>query len=379
MTARRPGLTPLAALALSGAAVFGPVAGSGLAQDAPVTITGRQQPSQQRTFGVSFDGGSIREYVAALRKAAGDIPVNVLISGDEEALELPEIVLEKVTVENAINALNFVRTDECVVGVNSTGHGEEEVFAVYVESRRPRGRTGGPIIKEEPAQPTSFEVFSLAQLLESPADEEGGPTADTTTLLTAIDTALEMAGAGGSTDIKFHPDSGLLIIKGDERETKLVGRLINEVYNDVTRRRVELRNLKAELSVATTELQKAEVALQAQHGELEIAQSELDQMEKLKASGMVGEGELRNARVGMKRMMGELDVAQLELEQRRHRVDALMDQIKALQARTKAPTSAEAIKAEIRRLKDRIADLEAKLAAMDSADAGTNRSGRGGR
>lgn len=373
---RRPALGSLVrGMVLAGIVATGPAAPGVLAQEQEqqrAVSPFRDSTPPPRTFAVTFGGGSLREYVKAIREAAGDIPVNVMLTGDEDSLVLPEIVLEQVTVENAVEALGFVRTESSEVSVYGTGQGDEQVFAVNVQARRAAAERNTAIDStDEP----SFEVFSLARLLEAPADEEGGPTADISTMLTAIDTAMEMAGGGDATEIKFHPDSGLLIVKGDQRETKIVANLINELYSDVTRRRSELRDLKNQLSEAATRVQAAEVQLHAQRGELEIARTQLEQMEKMREGGFVGEAEVSQASVRIQQLTGEMEVREIELQQKQERVAALHSQIEALRARSGAPSSADAIRAEISRLEEQLAVLREKLANME----GRKGAGQGGR
>lgn len=344
-------------------AVVGTACLLGLGAATPATGQQNSAFGTDTNFAVSFKGGSIESFVNALRDASGDVPVNVIVSGQTDGLQLPPIMLEHVDVKNAVRSLKYLSVDPYVIDVGMTDEGAANgVMSIAVHKRvAQRQQPGMNVIA---GQPDRLEVISLTELLEGAGDD--GASADTATLLTAIDTALAMAGDTQAAELKFHPDSRLLIIRGSDRQADLVKRLINEVYQDVTRRRSITHQLRAELRQAEIEAQKADVTVQASRDEFEMARAELDQLKKLHASGMVGDGELRGAERQIQQMQSHMEIAELERQQRMERLHTIADQLKAVEAKFAAPTTEEAIKAEVNRLRTRIRELENRLNQLNS-------------
>jgi hypothetical protein len=325
------------------------------------------------TISVSFGGGSVKSFVAALRKASGDVPVNIVVSGDIEGLDLPEIELEQVTVANAVRSLEFLRLPDHRIGVEALD--ESMPFGVLaIKAWRSDGAsafresvqvqmTAGQIERQ-------VTIFSLAELLESDVDDDSA-TADVSTLLAAVDAALAMADAQGA-EIKFHPDSSLLIVRGTGRQLSLVKELITAMNSDILRRRGEMLELKNELKSARTLAHRANIELRTAYAEVEIAKAEFEQLQQLQKDGFTSEGDVRKADLKLQQMMGRIEVSQLELDQATSRVDEISYRIKHLSARQSAPTTEDAVKAEISRLEQRISVLKARLTEI-SGDANRRR------
>ena len=321
---------------------------------------GAQQDSMfgaSQNFAVNFEGGSVESFVNALRQAAGDIPVNIIVSGHTEGLQLPAIILEHVNVRNAVKSLEHLMVEPYAIDVGMTDEGlANGVMSIAVVKRTPRGPQRNTAQNVFPEPENRLEVISLTELLEGTGEE--GANADTATLLTAIDTALAMADDAQTAELKFHPDSHLLIVSGSARQTDLVKRLINEVHDDVIRRRQFTSQLKNEMRHAEIEAQKAEVEIQAARSDFEIARREFDQLKALRDSGMVGESEMMAAERQIQQIQSQMEIAELEREQRMTRLHAIAEQLDASEQRFAAPSTEEAIKAEIDRLRSRIRDLE---------------------
>jgi hypothetical protein len=312
------------------------------------------------TFGVNFPGGSVKDFVASLRKASGDVPVNVVVSGDTEGLVLPEIVFEQVTVANAVESLQYLNLPNHVIQISSLDESLPDGVLVISAYRRPAANpTGAAAPAQDVSSDQQVSIFSLAELVQTDADDDSA-TADVSTLLAAVDAALDMADAKGA-EIKFHPDSSLLIVRGTGRQIGLVKQLLDAVYGDILRRRDEMRTLKSDLRDAKTDAQRAEIGLKSAVTELDMARAELDQLQGLHQAGAAGDGDLRKADLNVKQLTGQVQIAELELDQRQARVKDISDRIQELTARQAAPGSSDAIKAEISRLERRIGELKARL------------------
>lgn len=338
-------------------AVIGAACLLGLGAAAPASGQQGSAFGPTGTFGVEFRGGSIQEFVESLREASGEVPVNVIVSGTTDGLDLPPIVLEQVNVLNAVKSLEHLNVEPYHIDITATNESPTGVLSIAVYERLSQQASPGRSRSQRPEP--KLEVISLTELLEGNGVDDGG--SDAATLLTAIDTALAMAGETQSAELKFHPDSRLLIISGSERQTGLVKNLIGEVHDDVIRRRQVTNSLRQDIRLAEIEVQKAEVELQSSHSEVQMARESLDQLRQLHASGMVGDGELMQAERQLKQLHSLSEIAELEREQRSARLKNMVSQLRASEQRFAAPTTEDAIKTEIDRLRSRLRELEARL------------------
>jgi len=190
-----------------------------------------QAPEQ--TISIEFRGGSLADYVAAVR-AAGD-SVNILLSPLASEVHLPSLVLKNVAVESALDAVtDIVRSD---LGINV---------------RRHRGNTGSPVysvgVRQRPRQPSQttqgsssrvVEVFSMSTLTDELADVPKGPglTVKPETILSAIETGLGISQEKEKAVIRFHADSGLLFVQGSRAQQDIVRGVLSRMRADVLLRR----------------------------------------------------------------------------------------------------------------------------------------------
>jgi hypothetical protein len=145
----------------------------------------------------SFPGGTVQQYVEALRKAA-DKPVNVAVHAKAAQVILPPISMQSVYLTDALQVIEYVseRSPDLQVGVTNlsqrpgtpalpmAGLGSTAAFAVIAHERR------APREEEKLAGPADLMVnaMSIADLLD---ERRGGM--NPATVLGAVESALQLA------------------------------------------------------------------------------------------------------------------------------------------------------------------------------------------
>lgn len=200
-----------------------------------------EQSSQPRhitadpVVSLTFRGGTLREFVEALREAGDDI--NIVIPGTADDVPMPRMVLTKTSVESALRSAGVITGGDFKLRVETLrGHESRPVYAVDVETRRRRSAN-----EAKPAGvqsgPKMVNVFSLAFLTSAAANEDASLTVDADTVLTAVETGLMVGGGDSAPTMKFHADSGLLFVEGTIQEMNLVQSIISNLESDLRRKR----------------------------------------------------------------------------------------------------------------------------------------------
>lgn len=218
--------------ALCGLALAGPV--SPAPAQSPPALPARFDRGDwlSATVTIAFPGGTVGEYLAALRAAAGEMPINVAFTGGVEELAMPPVSFRGVQLDTAIRAIaNLAAPRGGRVRVQGSGDQQPPGFGVgapmfVVSLERPREADGIE---------TVTRVMSLAVLTPPRADPASGLTADIA--LSAVEAALQAdRTAGTPADIRFHKDSGLLFVTGTPGQCGLVEEVLARLQSDTKAR-----------------------------------------------------------------------------------------------------------------------------------------------
>ncbi|MFM9996530.1 MAG: hypothetical protein ACKVU4_12115 [Phycisphaerales bacterium] len=281
-----------------------------------------KQPEIAARITVDFKGGFLKEYVTSLRNSVRNEPVNIVLSGEAD-LELPSITLKGVAVEAAVALLEHLELADGKISVSSTPQaGAAPVFVIRSYRSVRVASSGKPA--NDGAGDLDLAVFSLRSLLEVPpgTPEAPGAKSDATSLLTAVQTALTMGGGNRDPEMKFHPESGVLVIRGSHEQTGAVQRLIGAMQGDMDRYRSAAGHSRAKESELEANLARAQVDMQAAASEVEFAITEFEQAELLAKEGHVSAGDVaraklaidqRRANVSRAKIAVDLSVQQLEV------------------------------------------------------------------
>lgn len=283
------------------------------------------QPSTPSLLSLTFNGGPIGDYILAVRKAAGRTPVNVVYKHNADRIGLPPLEISMVTLQTAVQMLEWVH-DPMPTGSEFdieriAMDGGEPVFVLSV-----RAGFKGPAMV-----PPTTSVFSIRSIIEAaPTDPADTPvTLSPSVVLSALESILSVQAEDGAAApvLKFHADSGLVVVKALPEQVTLVSRAIATMQEDIAHRRQMFGNV--DLDAIQTERNKAAINLQRAAEGLSTAQENLKRLEQLHAAGNVGEQELLAARSGARQMELTLQSAQAELDLYEKRLARLKGTAKA--------------------------------------------------
>lgn len=213
------------------------VLAAGAILGAPSTPAQDQGPAQGLVISIDFDGGSLADLIAEIRAAGPNI--NILIPPDAAEVRVPSLSLKEVTVATALRAISDVASNQTVnvaTSVQQSGPGQP-VFAMRVDLDRSSPR------------PTSqyVAVYSIKALTEAmPGDPETVRiNLSAETILTAIDTGLDVGETGGEPEIRYHEESGLVFVRANTLQHGLIRDVIQNMDRDQQRRRQALQRADA--------------------------------------------------------------------------------------------------------------------------------------
>lgn len=277
----------------------------------------REPEAQRLAITVEFSGGTVAEYVVALKEACKPNPVNVVLSEGAAADKLAPISLRQASLAAAmqaipaasasgVNAWQIMRLMDALPGEDAAGD-SKETAPVYQVYRSPGKRDAGP-------SRVIMEVFSVQKIVGRETD----PVATEkriAAVLTAAETTLNM-GRGGRAmpEMKFHKESGLLIVRGEQDDVMAVKDVIERMSDDSGRAADEATRRETVARQMQINVAKAELAAKTTRSQLELAQAKLGQVEKLVAAGNESTTVALEMKAEVDRRAAALEMAMLEVE-----------------------------------------------------------------
>jgi hypothetical protein len=244
-------------------------------------------------------------YVDAVRAASKNN--NIVTMPGVEHFTMPPVTLTGVSVEGALVPLEYARpTDPRYAQMDDVEleiDDEDGVFVIAPEEGWP------PRVETEQA------VWSVASLMG-----RGGLSADD--VLTAVQSAADTLGAGSSS-IKFHAETRLLIVEGPEETLMVVDRVLDgleESAEAAMERREHIDELELEADQLRVELDHA-------RAELDEALRMRERVEQQVRAGDLAEDEGWPAEIRSRVRDHEREVAQISSRIRRveRRIERLRD------------------------------------------------------
>ncbi|MCP4590695.1 MAG: hypothetical protein GY842_08120 [bacterium] len=228
-------LTSILVVAVVGfALMWCPVAS---AQSGPDSGTEREA----QLVNLDFPGGSVVDYVAALRKAVRD--VNIVVMPAAQDLEVPPVQLQSVGLGSALQLIQgrFNPDERTVVEIEVADvsvyeDGEGAVWRVSAEIHR-RGR------------PSSMEtrVWCVADLRDTDTPPEA--------VLTAVETAVGLLAEDyPPAEIRFHEATGLIIARGHREQVGAIDQVLDELRGN--RKRAQTSEESKETQEQAEELKR---------------------------------------------------------------------------------------------------------------------------
>jgi hypothetical protein len=211
---------------------------------------------------LQYTGGPVGKYVELIR---GYTKANILIGDEVAKLDMPAVELRDVELRTALEVVpQLVSLGDDARMRLQVLDGASPVFVFKVDRR--------------PENPPSLEVFSLQGLLSA----KGEAKLKQETILTAIEKDLaEMPQNQAS--VSFHPESGLLLVKGWADQLKVVKQVIEKLEEGVGRieqagETVKMREAEDAIRKVEAEKEQVLVRLQAMESQMQILQRQNEEL-----------------------------------------------------------------------------------------------------
>ncbi len=300
------------------------------------------QPAQPafEPMNLEWPGGTLADYVERVLKATGSNPLNVVVDPAVESWPVAPVTLRQVSPSAAIELLEWAtqvpETHRFSVGLASRGRDNSAPVMVLRAERLPTGA-----LQHMPAQ---VQVLPIRPLIEPGPGESSSMVYKSDVVLSALEAALQMADQDGQpATVRFHPDSGLLLVKGDHGELNSAVRTVDLLSADLEERRrrfaaepskelsqrlskiaeasrgdleLELVDLRAELTITQANVQQARV-------EAQRIEEELPRLKQLADRGMVSDSQIRDAEVALQRARLAVETAIAQESRVKQRLDIL--------------------------------------------------------
>jgi len=263
---------------------------------------------QEIRVSVDFGGGTLNEYVSALRNAQSKQPINIVVTPEAEDLPVPPVNLIDVPIEAAVEML------EGKYPLPESGYA-----SVDVDDYSRFGDPNHTLLKvaaSRDARNVHTSVWSVTEEMEAglPAEK----------ILAAVEAVLSVFPY--ESNLKFHEATGLLILRGTEDQIAAVEEALERLHDGIAWRENQQEILHDQLAPLKSELQEAEIELREAQQVLHVTQLSLESAVEDHEEGLVSKEGVA---------MEELDVIKKEgrvmiLE---HRVQDLKSRINRLEAK----------------------------------------------
>lgn len=344
-----------------------------------------------------FAGGTLGDYIEAVERAAGADAPTVMIRGDAEGIRVAPVDLRQIHMFSAIQLLDgdhMGADNETPYGVRSVNvgapSGGRPAYLVTVQGYG-RSKPGAP--------ERDFMVLPIRQITEALPGDPPEIVIPAETVLTAVETVIAIADPEGSaTEIRFHPESGLLMLAGPSKALVAAEQVLGQITRDVEQRRDRARELQRaqgltnpeqleqQLADARAEAEMAAVRMDTAQQRSEGMAQRAEEMQKLAEAGSTSEGELRQARMELAESEAQVQEGRIIVERAMQRVQQFEKQLersKQIVSGGGSGAGGDALREENAMLRDRLAVLEAQIAKLNEElkgragpGAGTGRSGR---
>ena len=198
------------------------------------------------TFDLKFPGGGPTDLVKAIEAATGK-PLNVIISKQDEDIELPPLKMTGVNVEQLFQALEPMSV-KTVIAYSGGGSSAMTTSYGFRTTGDPTENSIWYFHVTRPASVSSAKIcrfWSLAPYLER------GFTVDDIT--TAIQTGWKMAKDSSPPELNYHKETKLLMAFGDQDELQTISTVLqtlpasNATRPELDSMRQEIKDLQAKI------------------------------------------------------------------------------------------------------------------------------------
>ncbi|MBK7404741.1 MAG: hypothetical protein IPJ41_08930 [Phycisphaerales bacterium] len=196
-------------------------------------------------------------------------------------------------------------------------------------------------------------------------------------------------------DLKYHADSGLLIVAGEPEALSAAADVVRAITNDIRERRDRARDiqkvqgltnpdaLESELADAQAQAEISQVETEAAIARAQAAEAQLDKAKAMHESGNLSEGELRSVQAQVLDARSQMQTLRIKAgrdSQRAAQAQEAFARAKAIAAGGGSSSDLDGLSKENAMLRDRLAEMEAQLKRLqDRMEADSKGKGGGSR
>ena len=238
------------------------------AQDTPKAAAQHAEAPDEELIDVQFPGGTVAEYIAALRKAHAEANI-VSIPPASEAL-LPKIELRHSSVNSAAYLLHELVAQHSrglaelrVASVPTMYSGESEIYTITARVYGPENSPAAGTINAA----VETRVWSIADLLDDHLKAEQ--------VLSAIEAGLDLIKEEHEpAEIRYHADTALIIASGHPAQIAMIHEITHSLWDTRLRQQERERSLQpmkdivAQVEMANQRLAEENMKLRQERDEL---------------------------------------------------------------------------------------------------------------
>jgi len=287
-------------------------------------LTATNPPAVQ-LLDVEFRGGTLEEFVTAIRAAANPEPVNVVLLGRAGELPVPAVTLRRVTAESAFRAV----CSRSMARVDSLDSGGDPIITIETDPgsatrQASVGRATGGRQSSVGSEVAVLRVYSVRDFVD-------GKSVTYSTVLDALRTALSADEVETRAEVLHHEASGVLIVRGTIEQQNVAEQVLDAIRTDARVGEQAQQVIDGERLVLKQRLRTAEIEVGRAAVELDAAMENLAHVSKLSEGDFVAETELLAAK-------RSAELARLQREQAEVQLQALAAQLQALDKKSGGAT-----------------------------------------
>ncbi|MBL8728723.1 MAG: hypothetical protein JNM25_09860 [Planctomycetes bacterium] len=214
----------------------GPTPGRSREKESPVVVS------------MTFPGGTLAQFVAAVRGAEPN--ANIVMATRAAEARVPPLELRGAGLEQALESACMVVEGPVEVRVKDSGGQGQPVYTILAMERRQPGVVGTPS-----ADQVVQRVFTLNNLTMPRGSGLGVEPLAVETILSAVE--LVTTADGRAPLLRFHKDSGLLLVRGTNEQVANASEALAVMANDLDAREQRARRFGGAPDTKTTEPTKA--------------------------------------------------------------------------------------------------------------------------
>jgi hypothetical protein len=205
------------------------------AQEAQAPTPGPRPPKRDPVVvTMAFAGGTLAQFVAAVRAVEPNANI-VMATRAAEAL-VPRMELRGAGLEQALESACMIAEGPVEVRVKDSGGAGQPVYTIQASERRQPKVAGAPAEAE-----VVQRVFTLNQLTMPRGFGLGIEPLGVETILSAVE--LVTTADGKAPLLRFHKDSGLLLVRGTVEQVSNASEALAVMANDLDAREQRARRV----------------------------------------------------------------------------------------------------------------------------------------